>query len=246
MVIVNIYNMLSNNLVQIHTNSFPPAAFPHHSLFRKCVVTFKPPQFQFHCDIRKRTRSSSRHCCRCGSSPVSESELLQEARMAVSTFLQQFGVSEEESVSIASKSPCYLNMLVEGVRDLDQLSMWDSDEQNLKEKVIGIATRKGDNGKVAYLESLGFTLSSSMNVARYLSAETLLSLIHKVTSMKQLFFSATPSDDDDFLIKNIRRMMLHLSIPIDEDLQHTLSFFEKVYHLCSSFIVPCFSNFFLF
>lgn len=78
-------------------------------------------------------------------------------------------------------------MLVEAVRDLDQLSMWDSDSDkqiaafSFKDKLLHIATHKGDNGKVAYLESVGFTLSSSINVARYLSAETLPSLMHKVS-----------------------------------------------------------------
>lgn len=41
-----------------------------------------------------------------------------------------------------------------------------------------------------------------------------------------MFFSE--GDDEGFLGKNARRMMMHLSIPIDEDLQQTLSFFEKV------------------
>ncbi|KAJ1382184.1 Transcription termination factor, mitochondrial/chloroplastic [Sesbania bispinosa] len=164
-------------------------------------------------------------------SSLSEWEL-QEGRIAVSTFLQQFGVSEEESLSIASKSPSYLNMLVEGVKDLEQLSMWDSNSNsgdfNFRDKLLHIAAQKGDNGKLAYLESLGFTLYSSMNIARYLSTDTLPSLIHKVTSIKQLLFPPTPSDSHELLIKSIRRMMRYLSISIDEDLQHTLSFFEKV------------------
>ncbi|KAI4355931.1 hypothetical protein L6164_004655 [Bauhinia variegata] len=165
----------------------------------------------------------------------SESEL-KDAQNAVSTFLHQLGLSEEESQSIASNSPKYLRMLVDGVRDLDELSMWNSnswkgEEENVdgfqfQDKVLHIARGKSDNGKVAFLESLGFSLSSAMNVARYLSAETLTALVHKVKCMKELFFSG--SDNEDFPVKNVRRMMMQLSIPIDEDLQQTLSFFEKV------------------
>ncbi|XP_019447618.1 PREDICTED: transcription termination factor MTERF2, chloroplastic [Lupinus angustifolius] len=224
--------------LQIHTTIpfLPLPPFPHHNNSNNSFLIFKHnPQFQFQFHYyetrRRRRRRRNGHCCRCDGSSELE---VQEARKAVSTFLQELGVSEEDSISIASKSPSYLNMLMDGVRDLDQLSSIiqqeeeEEEEQNLKDKIIHIATQKGDKGKVAYLESLGFTLSSSMNVARYLSAETLPSLIHKVTSMKLLFFNSHSHHNQDFLIKNIRRMMLYLSISIDDDLQHTLSFFAKV------------------
>lgn len=44
--------------------------------------------------------------------------------------------------------------------------------------------------------------------------------------MKELFFSGCESYE--FPVKSVRRMMMQLSIPVDEDLQQTLSFFEKV------------------
>lgn len=44
--------------------------------------------------------------------------------------------------------------------------------------------------------------------------------------MKDLLFSGF--DDEDHVGKIARRMMMHLSIPVDEDVQQTLSFFEKV------------------
>ncbi len=47
--------------------------------------------------------------------------------------------------------------------------------------------------------------------------------------MKELFFSG--SNDGGLIGKNARRMMMHLSIPIDEELQLTLSFFEKVWYV---------------
>ncbi|XP_068335954.1 uncharacterized protein [Pyrus communis] len=85
---------------------------------------------------------------------------------------------------------------------------------------------KGDNGKVEFLEgAVGLSLSSAMNVARHLSAETLPGLIEKVNYVKKIFFS--DSSDGGLTGKNAHRMMMHLSIPIDDDLQQTLSFFEK-------------------
>ncbi|MED6193990.1 hypothetical protein PIB30_024300 [Stylosanthes scabra] len=105
--------------------------------------------------------------------------------------------------------------------------MWNSDSASLdfREKLLHIASLKGDNGKLPYFESLGFTLSSSITLARYLTSQDLPSLMHKVASIKDLLFS---HQADHHLINNIRRMMLHLSIPVDDDLQHTLSFFEKL------------------
>lgn len=90
-------------------------------------------------------------------------------------------------MSIASSSPRYLKMLVDGVRELDDTSMWGywsneglGDDFGFKEKVVLMATQKGDCGKVAFLESVGMNLSSAMNIARYLSGEMLPSLIYKV------------------------------------------------------------------
>uniref|UniRef100_A0A0A0LV84 Transcription termination factor MTERF2, chloroplastic n=2 Tax=Cucumis sativus TaxID=3659 RepID=A0A0A0LV84_CUCSA len=159
---------------------------------------------------------------------------LAEAQLAVSEYLQRFGVLEDEAVSIASNSPRFLKMLVDAVRELDETSMWDSwskergelDGFGFKEKVASMAMEKGDCGKVAFLESVGMNLSSAMNVARYLSGEMLPSLIYKVKYMKALFFSG--SGDGILIGKNARRMMTNLSIPPDDDVQQTLSFFEKI------------------
>ncbi|XP_057458332.1 uncharacterized protein LOC130749065 isoform X2 [Lotus japonicus] len=238
-------------LLQIHMNSFLPVASFPHKLEISCFwfnnkLTRSETGTNYHCcnccySDKRRTRLRWRWRWRCHSG-IGEWEL-QEGRMAVSTYLQEMGVSEDESLSIASNAPAYLNMLVEGVRDLEQLSsssmsIWDDNNCattatatatgfNFRDKLVHIAANKGDNGKLAYLESLGFTLYSSMNVARYLSPDidTLPSLIHKVSSLKQLLFH---SQSPDFLIRNIRRMMRPLSISIDEDLQRTLSFFEKL------------------
>lgn len=160
----------------------------------------------------------------------------EEAQEAVSEILQEFGVSTENSIEIASNSPRYVKMLVDSVRELNELSLWsswrrESDEEMeiplcFKKKVYYMAKEKGDNGKVPFLESVGLSLSSAMNVARYLSSETLPVLIHKVKYVKEIFFS--DSDDGGIVGKNARRMMMHLSVPVDEDVQQTLSFFEKI------------------
>lgn len=135
-------------------------------------------------------------------------------------------------------------MLNDSVQDLEEWKSWSSSSSGsnkndvgngdgeesvligFKEKVVRMAKEKGDNGKVAFLESLGLSLSSAISIARSLSGEPLPPLIHKVKYMKEIFFSG--SNTERTLGKNGRRMMKHLSIPIDEDVQQTLAFFEKI------------------
>lgn len=93
-----------------------------------------------------------------------------------------------------------------------------------------MAKQKGDKGMIPFLESIGLTLSSATHLARYLSSnslfQTLPSLINKVKYVKKIFFAN--SDDGGHIARNARQMMTHLSISIDEDVQQTLSFFEKI------------------
>ncbi|XP_060672778.1 uncharacterized protein LOC132803569 [Ziziphus jujuba] len=119
------------------------------------------------------------------------------------------------------------------------LSSWKSQGKELglellgfKEKARYLARDKGDNGKAALLESaVGLNLSLAMNVARYLSAESLPGLVDKVKYMKEIFFSG--SNGRGLVGKNAHQMMMQLSIPISEDLQQNLSFFEKVWYTYS-------------
>lgn len=77
-------------------------------------------------------------------------------------------------------------MLVDGVKELEEWNAWndsngEGDSLGFKEMIIYMAKEKGDNGKVAFLESVGLPLSSAMSVARYLSSESLPSIIRKVS-----------------------------------------------------------------
>ncbi|XP_028802557.1 transcription termination factor MTERF2, chloroplastic [Neltuma alba] len=210
-------------------SKFTPSSFlPHSSLFSVPSSSVRPVSLHCFYNCQRLWLRSSRRCGPLLATSCSnfESGELPEAQNALSKLLQEFGVSEEDSNSIASDSPKYLRMLVDEVRERDELSMWEKQTDGFQDKVVHIAREKGDNGKVAYLESLGLSLSSAMNVARYLSAETLTTLILKVKCMKELFFSG--SESYEFPVRRVRNMMMQISIPIDEDLQQTLSFFEKV------------------
>lgn len=165
---------------------------------------------------------------------------LDEAREAVREYLEQAGASGEDASRISCNCPTYLNMLINGVDDLDEWNSWMTsaassrqeiagDGLEFRKKVYRMAEQKGDNGVLPFLESLGLSLSSATHLARYLSSsqsDALPLLIKKVQYVKEIFFYG--SSDDELIGKSARRMMANLSIPADEDVQQTLAFFEKI------------------
>ncbi|KAJ8634481.1 hypothetical protein MRB53_008748 [Persea americana] len=185
--------------------------------------------------------SNTRRLVSLGGGDAGGETLEKEARAAVAELLREEGLSEEESIDIGSNSPNYVKMLIEGVRELDEASLWDSwkvvdgggvgtgsggSQLSFKEKVLHVARVKKDRGILPFLESTGLNPSTSTHVARYLSSETLLNLIHKVKYVKEMFFSG--SDQGAIIGKNAHRMMTNLSIFVDDDIQQTLSFFAKM------------------
>ncbi|CAA0836160.1 Mitochondrial transcription termination factor family protein [Striga hermonthica] len=161
---------------------------------------------------------------------------LEEVREAIREYLEQLGASREDASRISFGCPNYLKMLIDGVQDLDDWNSWSADAGpggqapvQFKNRVYQMAKQKGDNGILPFLESEGLPLSSATRLARYLSSSgsnVLPLLVHKVKYVKEIMFSG--SLDSEFIGKNARRMMTHLSIPVDEDVQQTLAFFEKV------------------
>lgn len=100
---------------------------------------------------------------------------------------QEGGVSREESLEISSNCPKYLNMLIQSVGDLHQLSsssappFWSQNGPlSFASNVYEMAKQKGDKGMLPFLESIGLTLSSASHLATYLSSHTLPTLIHQV------------------------------------------------------------------
>lgn len=130
------------------------------------------------------------------SNDEEEESAAAAAREAISEILQDFGASKEDSIYIALRSPKYLAMLLDTVRELDDLSLWDSSTTrrrkqssssqssssplSLKEKVYYMALEKADKGKIPFLESLDLGLPSATHLARRLSSQTLPNLITKV------------------------------------------------------------------
>ncbi|XP_020265957.1 uncharacterized protein LOC109841411 isoform X1 [Asparagus officinalis] len=192
------------------------------------------PVFSFPNPLDKRPRM------RCCSSLQNDLPQEEEARDAVFQMLQEYGVSEEDSFDIASSSPKYVKSLVDNVRELDEHSLWScwdggiekiGEEEDpvvgFKRKIYYMAKSKGDAGiLLPFLESIGLKLSSAAFLARSLSSQRLPDLIAKVRFLKDMLFSSR--SHKELLGRNARRMMKHLSISSDDDIQRTLSFFEKL------------------
>lgn len=185
---------------RLHHLQTPQVLFSFNRLFplpRR--INFLPRKNQFPCTCSLQ-RSAFENLNNYGfedskdSDISSEDEELEQAREVVSEILQNFGVSKDESIEIALNSPKYVKMLTDGVRELDELSLWNSwsskegeggkvvveSGTQFKKKVYHMAKKKGDKGMLPLLESVGLSLSSSMHLARYLSSQRLPNVILKV------------------------------------------------------------------
>ncbi|XP_058068455.1 transcription termination factor MTERF4, chloroplastic isoform X3 [Magnolia sinica] len=159
-------------------------------------------------------------------SPLNSAEEEEEdAREAVSQILQEEGVSKEEAALIASNSPNYVRMLIDGVHELDEASLWDSwkggrvgeeddDERrsgslSFKEKVYYMGKEKGDRGILPFLESVGLSTSGSSHVARYLSSERLPDLINKMEARRGGLDMLDSADASfPYLVESFPRLLL--------------------------------------
>uniref|UniRef100_A0A0E0M4I9 Uncharacterized protein n=1 Tax=Oryza punctata TaxID=4537 RepID=A0A0E0M4I9_ORYPU len=164
-----------------------------------------------------------------------------EAERAVAELLREHGASPADAASIAARAPGYAAMLSDGVRELDEVGLWESWSSGVgvgrevemaglgfgrKVYYMGKAKSRRDRGVVPLLESVGVRLSSAKLIAPYVSAAGLPVLIDRIKFLKEILFSS--NGYETLLSRNAKRMMMHLSIPADESLQSTLSFFEKM------------------
>ncbi|KAL8158441.1 uncharacterized protein LOC141674982 isoform X1 [Apium graveolens] len=162
--------------------------------------------------------------------PEKQQGVLASAIEAVSEIVRECSggrLSSEECYRIAEKAPNYVEMLVGSVSELGV----DQDSCFFKDRVFEMGVEKGDKGIVPFLESsFGLSLPSAMHLSRLClsSNQTLSKLVVKVNYLKETLFSDDGNEDRGDIGKVARRMMMRLSISVDDDgLQQTLAFFEK-------------------
>ncbi|CAN8233416.1 unnamed protein product [Cochlearia groenlandica] len=117
-------------------------------------------------------------------------------RVAVSASVQH-GDSNPSSNSSQSNHEEHISLARNSISGFLQqeagLSKADSDF------VSENSPKKGDGGKVAFLESLGLSLSCSMYLSHYVSSsESLTKLVYKVKYLKDIFF---PGSDEKGLVR---------------------------------------------
>ncbi|XP_044947718.1 transcription termination factor MTERF2, chloroplastic [Hordeum vulgare subsp. vulgare] len=213
----------------------PPPNPAAHALRAHQPRPSLPPRLQ----TPRRLRVTAPAAAHAASSLSSARGDPREAEAAVAELLRDHGASPEDAAAIAARAPGYADMLADGVRELDELGLWASWSAGagagagaemgalaFGRKVYFMGRSRRDGAVVPLIESLGVRLSSAKLIAPYVAAEGLPVLIHRVKFLKEMLFSG--SGYETLIGRNAKRMMMHFSIPADEALQTTLSFFEKM------------------
>jgi mTERF domain-containing protein len=117
-----------------------------------------------------------------------------EAEAAVAELLRDHGATPADAAAIAARAPGYAAMLVDGVKELDELGLWASwsagagarvgaemGALGFGRKVYFMGRSRRDGGIVPLVESLGVRLSSAKLIAPYVAAEGLPVLIDRVS-----------------------------------------------------------------
>ncbi|TYH13401.1 hypothetical protein ES288_A06G136900v1 [Gossypium darwinii] len=223
---------MSTKSFSIHWNlksQFPNTCFLPFA--RRCSLNAFPLSF-FHCPRIHSPKPYLPQPPLVQSNPFNQTPHdLTQARESISEYLQELGLSLEDSISMSSNSPKYMQMLVDAVKELEEWNAWNNsngegDSLGFKEMIIFMAKEKGDNGKVAFLESVGLPLSSAMSVARYLSSESLPGIIRKIEARRGgLEMLGLVDATFRFLLESFPRLLL---LPVVSHLEPMVEFLENI------------------
>ncbi|KAL2609062.1 hypothetical protein R1flu_027635 [Riccia fluitans] len=177
-----------------------------------------------------------------GETGSCDCNLEEEARAAVHNVLLEGGLSEVEASTVVSKAHGFLAEVVrkykeseEELKLLDQLQLKTrrKAENSSASKPINDDSRvllrqlaSKSNGLAPLLESLGVNLPSIARISHALSSQRSSDLLDKVICIKEMLtvcvYQGRPLEN------LMRHMMKTLSVSPDEELQRTLSFYEKL------------------
>ncbi|KAJ7549953.1 hypothetical protein O6H91_07G076000 [Diphasiastrum complanatum] len=174
--------------------------------------------------------------------PCDDMDQVQVAHDVIRLILQEKGLSREDALSISARAPLFAQKLADSaneLKDFDRLrslegSSLESAASNVaddctsfREYVVKSTKNLGGRFLSPFLESIGVHELDIPRICRSLSSDQLPEYFHKVCFLETVIAmqDLSTSQKVDVLI---RRMMKRLSLVVDEDLQHTLSLFEKV------------------
>ncbi|WOH16249.1 hypothetical protein DCAR_0935799 [Daucus carota subsp. sativus] len=225
----------SSNLLPYSSTSLQkPLVKKPNNLFISTLTTNKTiTKFLANPSYRNRNRNQTVLASASGppeAEPEQEEGALGSAIEAVSEIMRECSggsLSGEECYRMAENSPNYVKMLVGSVCELG----FDQNSGDFKERVFEMGVEKGDKGIVPFLESsFELSLPAAMHISRLClsSNQSLPNLVVKVNYLKEMLFSDDGDEGSGDIGKDARKMMMRLSISVDDDgLQQTLAFFEK-------------------
>ncbi|KAL3677375.1 hypothetical protein R1sor_027323 [Riccia sorocarpa] len=171
-----------------------------------------------------------------GVTGKSDVQLEEEARAAVHSMLVEAGLSEDEATTVVTKAPGFLAEVVRKYRESEEeLGLLYQLQVTLGRKVDNSsADSRGvmrqlaskSNGLAPILESLGVNLPSIARISHSLSSQRPSDILRKVEYIREIL--TTTVYEGRPLENLMRHMMKSLSLSPDEELQRTLSFYEKV------------------
>jgi len=181
---------------------------------------------------------SENHKVRCTHDSAEPGEggwSIPEAQSAVTENLVAAGFDHEDAVWVSENAPSFIQKLREGPEEPDELDKWASANLATAGKEIVSRYRSSGDGVVqlsrqeqwvVVLESVGVRAQNIMRVSYVLSGSSLPEFLKKVNFLREVLENSKVNGEA--LERKVHQMMMRLSVAADEDLQHTLSFFEKI------------------
>ncbi|MCO5608594.1 hypothetical protein L7F22_062807 [Adiantum nelumboides] len=151
-----------------------------------------------------------------------------EAQRGLASALYKAGLSEEDSVLVASKAPTTVQLLINAALELEEFATWTAQQpsinQDLEQKICELALANPSRQFAALLESIGVEERKISRVCHCLVSQNIKDVLQKIRLLKDVFLN----EKDDGIVIRTRRMMRDISLSADGLLQKTLSFFEKM------------------
>ncbi|KAI5077231.1 hypothetical protein GOP47_0007055 [Adiantum capillus-veneris] len=150
------------------------------------------------------------------------------AQSGLANALCKAGLSEKDSVLVASKAPITVRFLISAAHELDEFATWTaqqpSTQQDLDQKICELATANPSRQFAALVESIGVEERKISRVCHFLISQNIADVLQKIRLLEDVF----PNEKDDGIAIRTRRMMRGMSLSADGALQKSLSFFEKM------------------
>ncbi|CAM6091008.1 unnamed protein product [Calypogeia fissa] len=179
---------------------------------------------------------------RCSSKAVDtlndDERFTREAQDAVARVLLEAGLSLEDAEDVVSKAPVYIREVAQFVAKLEAEVLAAGGEEEVDTGVWRDFERgdrlyqlvKQGRAMSPFLESLGVNLPSISRISSSFASQRLPDLLSKVRYFEQLVKESEPNDRPVGGLVQVMMKNFSISVWEDEDIQRTLSFFEKIKH----------------